>query len=265
MGTAFDSPNAAPGGFVTTSKKTLFCPSPAMSLRVNATSEEPMAEMETDTAIRGVTLALISHLASTTHMREIVPSPSEIPTAFGANYIKNDGPDFWFATRPRADSLAGNRIPLIGLSSGIGATGWRPSPQRPASPRGRSSNVSLVGGSQARRQPSAPGISAYGCAFPDDSGFLFGCPVHNSMSHAFDDCPDLHQLPDYEILWFLVTLRGNKAPIRTTMSWSSSLTLAINDGTWTGYPDALPHTHSLVLEFNKTTAERSTTPAPRQE
>ncbi|KAK2064175.1 hypothetical protein LY76DRAFT_502221 [Colletotrichum caudatum] len=87
------------------------------------------------------------------------------------------------------------------------------------------------------------------CAFPDDSGFLFGCPVHNSRTHSFESCPDLHRLKDKQKLWFLVVLRGNKAPLRTTMSWSACLRAAIDDGTWDRFDVPLPLTRSFVLEL----------------
>ncbi|KAK2031839.1 hypothetical protein LX32DRAFT_636862 [Colletotrichum zoysiae] len=85
------------------------------------------------------------------------------------------------------------------------------------------------------------------CAFPDDSGFLYGCPVHNARTHSFDTCPDLDRLTEDQILWFLVTLRGNKAPLRTTMSWSARLRAAIDNGTWNKPGLPLPLTLEFVL------------------
>ncbi|KAK2045610.1 hypothetical protein LZ31DRAFT_593891 [Colletotrichum somersetense] len=87
------------------------------------------------------------------------------------------------------------------------------------------------------------------CAFPDDSGFMYGCPVHNSRIHGFDDCPDLHRLTEDDILWFLVVLRGNKAPLRTTMFRSARLRAAIDDGTWGRFDVPLPLTRSFVLDL----------------
>ncbi|WQF76243.1 Putative Zinc finger, CCHC-type [Colletotrichum destructivum] len=84
------------------------------------------------------------------------------------------------------------------------------------------------------------------CAFPDDSGFLYGCPVHNSRSHSFDDCPDLHKLTESQILWLLVELRGNKAPIRTNISWSERLRQAIEQDKWTSHDAPLPLTSAFV-------------------
>ncbi|TID01898.1 hypothetical protein CH35J_004416 [Colletotrichum higginsianum] len=87
------------------------------------------------------------------------------------------------------------------------------------------------------------------CAFPDDSGFLYGCPIHNSRSHSFDDCPDFHRLSESQVLWLLVVLRGNKAPIRTTVSWSEYLRIAIEEGKWTSYNVPLPLTSAFVLDL----------------
>ncbi|KAJ0166249.1 hypothetical protein CTA2_8054 [Colletotrichum tanaceti] len=87
------------------------------------------------------------------------------------------------------------------------------------------------------------------CAFPDDSGFIYGCPIHNSRSHSLDDCPDFHRLSESQLLWLLVVLRGNKPPIRTTISWSKYLRIAIEEGTWTSDNVPLPLTSTFVLDM----------------
>ncbi|KAI8280829.1 hypothetical protein K4K60_004644 [Colletotrichum sp. SAR11_57] len=52
------------------------------------------------------------------------------------------------------------------------------------------------------------------CAFPDDSGFISGCPVCNTKLHNANDCLRVQPLSPRDLVSFIIVRRGNKPPLR---------------------------------------------------
>ncbi|KAK6212915.1 hypothetical protein QIS74_08917 [Colletotrichum tabaci] len=42
------------------------------------------------------------------------------------------------------------------------------------------------------------------CVFPDDGGFIMGCPIHNAKSHTWDDCPDAKKMTLERKIMYLI-------------------------------------------------------------
>uniref|UniRef100_L2FVT4 CCHC-type domain-containing protein n=1 Tax=Colletotrichum fructicola (strain Nara gc5) TaxID=1213859 RepID=L2FVT4_COLFN len=57
------------------------------------------------------------------------------------------------------------------------------------------------------------------CAFPDDSGFISGCPVCNTKLHNANDCLRVQPLSPRDLVSFIIVRRGNKPPLRCRDPW----------------------------------------------
>ncbi|KAK2038934.1 hypothetical protein LZ31DRAFT_579223 [Colletotrichum somersetense] len=53
------------------------------------------------------------------------------------------------------------------------------------------------------------------CVFPDDSGYIKGCPVHNTKDHTWDDCPDARKMSQERKIMYLILRRRNKPAIQS--------------------------------------------------
>ncbi|KAI8260200.1 hypothetical protein K4K58_002104 [Colletotrichum sp. SAR11_239] len=90
------------------------------------------------------------------------------------------------------------------------------------------------------------------CLFPDDSGFIMGCPAHNTKRHHYDGCK--HSLT-LEQRAELLARRGNGPQIRSAESLQEQLQSFIDAGAehliQTPLPWTVDHTRSLVLAKNR--------------
>ncbi|KAJ0160881.1 hypothetical protein CTA2_7141 [Colletotrichum tanaceti] len=68
------------------------------------------------------------------------------------------------------------------------------------------------------------------CVFPDDGGFIMGCPIHNAKSHTWDDCPDAKKMSLERKIMYLIVRRRNKPAIRSTQPWIALVKLALQQG-----------------------------------
>ncbi|WYZ34127.1 hypothetical protein EsH8_I_000403 [Colletotrichum jinshuiense] len=57
------------------------------------------------------------------------------------------------------------------------------------------------------------------CAFPDDSGFIMGCPLCNSKNHVWDECKRGQALSLEERFLLIIARRAKKPAIRSNVPW----------------------------------------------
>ncbi|OHW94327.1 hypothetical protein CSPAE12_07077 [Colletotrichum incanum] len=68
------------------------------------------------------------------------------------------------------------------------------------------------------------------CIYPDDGGFIMGCPVHNAKGHTWDDCPEAKKMSLKRKIMYLILRRRNKPAIRSTQPWIALVKLALQQG-----------------------------------
>ncbi|KAK1970891.1 hypothetical protein LY78DRAFT_716612 [Colletotrichum sublineola] len=68
------------------------------------------------------------------------------------------------------------------------------------------------------------------CVFPDDSGYIKGCPIHNAKDHTWDDCPDARKMSLERKIMYLILRRRNKPAIQSTQPWIALAKIALQQG-----------------------------------
>ncbi|GJC86948.1 hypothetical protein ColLi_09786 [Colletotrichum liriopes] len=68
------------------------------------------------------------------------------------------------------------------------------------------------------------------CVYPDDGGFILGCPIHNAKGHTWDDCPDAKKMSLERKIMYLILRRRNKPAIRSAQPWIALVKQALQQG-----------------------------------
>ncbi|KAK1597987.1 uncharacterized protein LY79DRAFT_666316 [Colletotrichum navitas] len=68
------------------------------------------------------------------------------------------------------------------------------------------------------------------CLFPDDNGYIKGCPIHNAKGHNWDDCPDARNMSLERKILYLILRRRNKPAIQSTQPWIALVKVALQQG-----------------------------------
>ncbi|KAI8198654.1 hypothetical protein K4K52_009453 [Colletotrichum sp. SAR 10_76] len=79
------------------------------------------------------------------------------------------------------------------------------------------------------------------CLWPDQDGWIQGCPLCNSKEHHLEGCDRMQRLTERDMFDILVLRRANKPPLKTTEAWIEWVMLALErrwiQNTYTGFPN----------------------------
>lgn len=79
------------------------------------------------------------------------------------------------------------------------------------------------------------------CLWPDQDGWIQGCPLCNSKEHHLEGCDRTQRLTERDMFDILLLRRANKPPLKTTEAWIDWVVLALErrwiKNTYTGFPN----------------------------
>ncbi|KAF0319485.1 hypothetical protein GQ607_013304 [Colletotrichum asianum] len=88
------------------------------------------------------------------------------------------------------------------------------------------------------------------CLWPDQDGWIQGCPLCNSKEHHLEGCDRMQRLTERDMFGILVLRRANKPPLKTTEAWIEWVVLALERRwirkSYMGFPNIAAECRAIV-------------------